>query len=143
MEPDKGAGEGPGQGSRWAKEAEGRAGQVARLPHRNNTLSFVPGLRGRPAGARSFGARNTRCGGRGRVGDGTGRDVMAQGGMCRPAREGKQAAWGCYVKKQALPLAKLGPARAGRERLMGSCLPLPKPLELPSKSLGTAGGAVL
>ena len=109
MEPNKGAGEGPGQSSRWAGEAEGRAGQVARLPHRNNTLACVPGLRGRPAGARSFGARNTHGGGWGRVGDGT-------EGVVPPLQGGKQATWGCYVKKQALSLAKPGPqGQEGRD----------------------------
>lgn len=41
-------------------EAEGRARQVAWLPHRNNTPGFVPGPRGRPAEARSCWVRNTR-----------------------------------------------------------------------------------
>lgn len=54
---------------------------------------------------------------------------MAQRRMCYPSRKKEQATWGCYVKKQALPLAKLGPARAGRKRLMGSCPSHPKPLE--------------
>ena len=60
---------------------------------------------------------------------GGGGPVMAQRRMCCPSRKKQQATWGCYVKKQALPLAKLGLARAGRKRLMGSCPSHPKPLE--------------
>lgn len=87
---------------------------------RNNTLGFVPGPRGCPAEVQSYWAWKTS--GLPGVGD-------TQKRTCCLSRKKKWATWGCYMKGQALPLAKLGPARAGIKRPMG--------LPIPSQPLGT------
>lgn len=64
---------------------------------------------GAQLGPGASGPGTPTAGGWGRVGDGTERVVP-------PLQGGKQATCGCYVKKQALPLAKPGPqGQEGRD----------------------------
>lgn len=82
---------------------------------RNNTLGFVPGPRGCPAEAQSYWVWKTSR--LPAVGD-------TQKRPCCLSRK-KWATWGCYMEDQALPLAKLGPARAGIKRPAGPAHSIP------------------